>query len=77
MNKVAIIALLATLVGCTTVAVKTTDPRQIWCSHNAPHNYSSATLDTFSRAQIDDENNYQDTGIKWCGWKSQSGAELK
>ncbi len=67
MTRAAAIALLLICVGCTTVAAPV-NPREIWCDNNRPHNYSAATLATFTRAEIDAENNYQDQGVTWCKW---------
>lgn len=68
MRYLAFVASLA-FIGCTAIQAPIANPRAIWCSYNLPHNYSNATLATFDRSRINDENDYQDTGIKWCGWK--------
>lgn len=63
------IALLAVLTACQTIPLPSSNPRQVWCDHNAPRSISNP--DTAPRSEIDAVNNHNDQGIAWCGWKVQ------
>lgn len=67
MTRWAAIAFLAILCGCQTVSAPV-DARQVWCDHNAPQQFSNPVIDAMSRAELDQMNEHNDQGIKWCRW---------
>lgn len=59
---------LSLMVGCSVRdnAPLPTDPRVVWCDHSSPRR--DAKADT-PRAVLDEINEHNAQGAKWCGWK--------
>lgn len=59
---------LSIVAGCS-VTAKTDNPRQVWCDNNKPIRPSAAVFAVMTRPELDDMNQHNALGVKWCGWK--------
>lgn len=68
MVKALMLLAAVALSGCGTkpAGLQPTNPRSIWCDHNSPRR--DATPET-PRRVLDEINQHNALGEKWCGWK--------
>lgn len=68
MVKALILATLATLAACASVAdgPSPSDPRSIWCAHNSPRRDAKAGM---PHSTLNEIVRHNALGEKWCGWK--------
>lgn len=70
MVKAALILLALSLAGCAALPAPAPvqEPRRVWCDHNEPRRPSPAAVSAMSRAELDEVNIHNLTGLEWCGW---------
>jgi hypothetical protein len=62
------LVVLSLAAGCS-VTTKDSDPRKTWCDNNKPIRPSAAVFAVMTRPELDDMNQHNALGVKWCGWK--------
>lgn len=69
MVKALILIAALTLTGCVSErgGLLPSNPRSIWCAHNSPRR--DAATNTY-RTELDQINEHNAQGEKWCGWTS-------
>ncbi|TIP06662.1 MAG: hypothetical protein E5X72_00160 [Mesorhizobium sp.] len=66
-SAVRLLLLSIALAGCVSSPVE--EPRKVWCDNNKPMRPTAAVFAAMTRPELDDMNQHNALGVRWCGWK--------